>query len=387
MVATEHAEANLRSLRYFNATFDMALIIYGDYAKEKGFVTHHLAQLQKMKRKVATLHLADGIDFKNVHAIKRSIETWLDENQPKRVIFNNTGGSKLTAIAIDRITQERQNCNAYYQSINDTMLWYDFAPEQRYEFAIAPQNDIATRLQDAGFEIKNSDVMTMDVAFFNYANELMKIMADDYEYALKFISYINKQLHNKQTRIISDNQVANALVLDIDNNRYFQTIADIAQATNQQLFRLYDTNKLFIEHPEAHALMQGGWLEIFTVYCSATTSGVDFSQVSLNVEIIKDDLMNEIDVVLSKEQKLFLFECKTVNFSRKHDKNMMKLNDIIYKLSHLTRKIGLQAHPVIVSLHSVNDAILSRAKVNDIEVIHGKQMVDLSKRLQQLINR
>lgn len=389
MVATEYAEANLRSLRMLTTPFEVAVIISGDYANEKGFTENHISQLEKMGFTTDVIHIPNGMDYKNIYEIKYHIDSWLDQNQPRKVIINNTGGSKLTAIAIDRITCERKNCNAYYQSIHDEILWYDFDPQtKKYQYNIKTQNDVNTRLQDAGFSIKHSDFNHINALFFHYANALVSMLADDKETTLAFISYINQQLTTIKSKKVIENDAVNiGITLKNLSDDFRKRLAELSKQSDYELFKIVGHAELVLNNADVLDLMKGGWLEIYTVFCAISAAHVDLSQASLNTEITKNGVKNEMDVILSKLNSLYLFECKTSNFGTQTNNKLNKLNDILYKLHSVSQEIGIQAKPAFVSLYKINyQTVIKRANYKNIRLFHGDDILNLKSLLEEWFN-
>ena len=127
----------------------------------------------------------------------------------------------------------------------------------------------------------------------------------------------------------------------------------------------------------------GGWLEQFLggrLKSVRLPNGKRLDNAWLNVRIkSKAGMENEADAAFLVGTHLFLFECKTCVMAKRKE-----ANEKIYKLNNLTVG-GLNTHLVLVSYRRLDPEARKRAEEKGITVIEGKDLNQLVKAVESLI--
>lgn len=120
---------------------------------------------------------------------------------------------------------------------------------------------------------------------------------------------------------------------------------------------------------EAKNFLTGGWLEDYVFDCAQSLSeGLDDSAagVKLNEMELADvssanpqERDNELDLVLLRQGRLFVAECKTVGAGK--SKSNVNVSDLLYKLAFQKRVGGHSTRLALVYLGKVSDRIRQRA--------------------------
>lgn len=139
---------------------------------------------------------------------------------------------------------------------------------------------------------------------------------------------------------------------------------------------------LYFHNVEGAEYLGGKWLEEYVWHI---TSDLKPDDVQANVEFTemgmpKNDIRNELDLLMVHRNRLLMIECKTVNFKKGSDKNA----DILYKLDTLGHRAGgLYGTKWLISARPLDDASTKRAKEYQINVISGEELKSLKSHLSQ----
>jgi len=98
-------------------------------------------------------------------------------------------------------------------------------------------------------------------------------------------------------------------------------------------------------------------------------------------------VLNEIDVALLKDNRLYLLECKTKRYSgqsKKHSEGA----DVLYKLDSIRDLLGgLQAKAMLVSIKKLQQYHLDRAKELNIEICCYQDLKFLEQKIDKWLNK
>jgi len=96
------------------------------------------------------------------------------------------------------------------------------------------------------------------------------------------------------------------------------------------------------------------WLELYTYACCLglkKSNGIQYvcHSVEVGCQQGKNTILNEMDVALLKDNRLYLLECKTKQFSG-NEKKLSEGADVLYKLDSIRNLLGgLQAKAMLVN--------------------------------------
>ena len=119
--------------------------------------------------------------------------------------------------------------------------------------------------------------------------------------------------------------------------------------------------------------LSGEWLEDYLFQFIVQEFEIPEDSVSLGLEVEKNKKSpNEIDVLLMKNEKLYLFECKTSVFTEKNSRKTL-IPSTIYKSDSLRKNFGLFAQTVIVTLSDLSGEDMrkhrERAEVSSVKLV------------------
>jgi len=122
--------------------------------------------------------------------------------------------------------------------------------------------------------------------------------------------------------------------------------------------------------------LTGDWFEEY-IYSLIQSSS---STVATGIKIKRGKVENEFDVVFTRENGLYVIECKTNVIDSETGKNI--LGETLYKLAALRKDFGLYVKAYIFTLteKGVQQSHIDRSRLMDIEIIDGTILKDVSQR-------
>lgn len=121
--------------------------------------------------------------------------------------------------------------------------------------------------------------------------------------------------------------------------------------------------------------LTGDWLEEYFYYFLIDHFDVKESQIGLSWIVEKSGSTNEFDVLLMRNNKLYLFECKTSIYIDSEESRTF-ITETIYKSDSLRNKFGLFTQTTVVTLSNLKSQKLAkhieRAEVSRVKLI-GKE--------------
>jgi len=374
LTATGHPEANLNSVWHLfskKTQINRIVVLTTDFTVANKQATYLLALLPSLFQvTVEALHLPDGIEEKKVDQIKQIVMQWLALNQPESVLFNVTGGTKLISIALDHVAQMSSRYECFYQSRDNHIVWYTRPVNHIYK--LDPPDDIAMRLKSRGFNITKPDT------------DLLKLPIEQLQYALKMYDFLMENF-SKAQRLTT---LINALASNVDHNEQSlkQAIKPDKNYSDLKdwLGVLAGEGSTFFSHDEAQGslswtsqdaadFMKGTWFEVLVGYLVYRSVSEVVSTVHVNFEFEKNGVKNETDVAFIVGSHLHFLECKTVKWKDK----TAGPNQALYKFNTISQVAGLNQRISLVTLYEISSDALQRAKEMGIQVVQGKDILNL----------
>lgn len=390
VTATAQTEANYYMIWHLfkeNTTdIKKIVIISTEYTRAKGFVDNLTSVLAAVELGTDTsvtieeLHLENGIEESSVEAIKDVLLEWMSRNKPTQIIFNITGGTKLMSIAQDQIAQISSRYDCVYQSrANNQLVWYNRPVNKQLYNLVLPEN-IHNRLKGHGYETVSTETSFLDLP------------AQQYQYVTKMYGYMKTGINKAQKLALLLNALS-AEALNRPENQFPYTVnvkqsnilndrknslKDLGQLAEPYFSYDIDAQTLTWPNKQAAEFVGGKWFEVLTgllilQHYANKQQPVDI-QIGLQFKKTSDG--NEIDVAYIQSSYLHLFECKTVNWQRQ-DSPTTTVNNNLHKLDSIGQVGGLNTHKYFVSLFDISDKSLAVARDKDIQVITGKQLLDM----------
>ena len=134
---------------------------------------------------------------------------------------------------------------------------------------------------------------------------------------------------------------------------------------------------------ETRFFLCGGWLEVWLLAQAAALAGeFPVQDAASGVRIVSHEgVANEYDLAMLINNHLYLVECKTVL-----PKNQKGLGmDLLFKLDSVSRLGGLQAQAMLVTLGIPSYAEQNRAELQELELIDGRELLQIRERLHDWI--
>ncbi|SDI75155.1 protein of unknown function [Propionivibrio dicarboxylicus] len=135
---------------------------------------------------------------------------------------------------------------------------------------------------------------------------------------------------------------------------------------------------------ETRFFLCGGWLEVWLLYQVAQLRDeFDIHDAASGVKIVSNETVrNEYDLAMLVNNQLFLVECKTV--VQKGQGGGVGM-DVLFKLDSVSQLGGLHAHAMLISLSVATADEVSRATLQGLALINGKELHNIRERLRHWI--
>ena len=224
---------------------------------------------------------------------------------------------------------------------------------------------------------------------------------DDYIYKRKEITEFLAYLAVEHEKLIgSINYIVHNLIPDPEDASYPLNIKLPENKKINELCKKLDSyglaeriNKTTIKvsNPEIVRYLNGIWFEEY-VYMVAKSLQVDEvrMEVSGQWDIAgKKPPKNEFDVMIAKRNRLFYISCKTSDPNRRNGNDVESVSkEYLYELDSLgDMALGLFGKKMLVSARSINNKyVRKRAKVLNIDIVDGKNIMTLKDKLLMWLN-
>lgn len=318
----------------------------------------------------------ENLNIKNEHSLKalnQQYEAWLEQHFDDEIIVNITGGTKLMSISAFTVFGS-YGFRCFYQNINPSqMVWLD---DESTVSGIGQKIPLELYLRSYQFnvdkKIKLADISREYKDYADFWHEELS-RAGWFDDIARLISKLNAHTSEKKIK-------ADELKHFSFNEEEQEVLQDLSQATG--LFKIKSSQEISCEQKD-RAFLNGGWLEVLVADC---LRGADFRDICQSVEIAKSTQRHnshtrqEIDVMAMRQDKLYIIECKTINWEKKKS----EASASIYKLSSLSHIGGLNTQAIFVSLYDLPASAKTRAAEMGIRVIAGKD--DIINLKQKLLN-
>ncbi len=313
----------------------------------------------------------------DVEHIRQRIEDLLIENDFFHIVLNATGGTKPMSIAAYEVFRENNLDIFYIHPELDRLIWMH--PKR-------PAIDLADsiKLKEYLYAYGASDVNEVHKAgVVASLRTLFKELIDNitkYEPALSSLNWYAASAHNPHLRSKATD--------DKNGDHVFWDLVDLFERAN--LLSKLDGRLVFPDE-DSRFMVNGGWLELYTYQCClGLKKKLGIQDVARSVEIArkngKNTVLNEMDVALLKDNRLYLLECKTKQFignSKKHS----ECDDVLYKLDSIRDVIGgLQAKAMLVSLKKLEKHHLNRAKELNVQLCCNQDIKFMEDKIENWLN-
>jgi hypothetical protein len=121
--------------------------------------------------------------------------------------------------------------------------------------------------------------------------------------------------------------------------------------------------------------LSGDWLEDYLFFFLIDNFNIEEKEIGLSWNVVKNGSPNEFDVLLMRNNKLYLFECKT-SIYLDNEESQTFIGETIYKSDSLRNKFGLFSQTTVFTLSDLENPRLKkhieRAEASKVKLIGRK---------------
>ncbi len=267
--------------------------------------------------------------------------------------FNFTNGTKQMSIALYSYAKTKYLNSDLLYSNRDSLTYVNYKSDNEKE-----------------------EKYTKFLTLSNCLTALGRKLTDKKNGAKRKTPHFNKDLAFKIYDIYTQtnfNDISD-FIRELRKNKHTVEVPEKYKAPVKEIFG-FDLPDKLTERDNKRIYMIGGWLEDYTYFSLKDTNGKNKSSIEF---IDKGREIQEFDVLLVKNNKVYIFECKT---AIAYD----KIQNIPYKSSALVKKFGTEAVSFIVYPHNMKSNTLKilqeRAKLEKIKTIPANEVDNFEKYL------
>lgn len=282
----------------------------------------------------------------------------LVENLDKGTAVNLTGGTKLMSLVAQRVAQLADLDSFYLQHDTGEVLYFGANVRGVRKIPLRFAKPLLPYLRAYGFRAEETKRgMPFTLELLTLSEELVKS-----DSLAKLVPTLNYLASVAKDSLSIDGK-------DVDRDPALAALAD--RLVEGDLLSIHGSKIRFTDE-ETRFFVNGGWLEEYVsdVIRKLHLPGL-IVDTNLTVEYCeghesKTNLSgthNELDVPVWYRNRLFVFECKTIDYG-KND-----ANDALSKLGLLAKRLGSAVQAVLVTFVPLKEKDLQRAKDQKIKVL------------------
>jgi hypothetical protein len=350
------------------------VLLVSEQIEKKGTVNNIINTLKPKGIAVTCIALPD----QKWETIQQTLENELKSHIGERVAFNANGGTKpMTLAAYEYCFNE--NIPVFYVDGNQLDWLYNDDKNELTAVTITQSLSIDSYLLSHGYKIIKKETPLSTAALKNMVEE--------------WVSHDQRSLISALNKIASrGNEHKLRIELEDYEKEYNAPVRDLLEDLERNSLLTIGENFVQFVSEEARFFANGGWYELHVLKLLEMTNAHHFegkgkvlSGITLapnsSTKVTNKKLKNELDVAYILNNRLFVFECKTANLSRKTG----RAEEAIYKLGTLLKDIGgVNAKGFIVSYHKIEQHDKDRADLLGINIIEHKKNQD--EMIKQLCN-
>ena len=296
--------------------------------------------------------LKNDIDELSYEKICRAVLARL--NRDTRYCVNLAGGTRYMALAVQQVF-EKFDSEFYYVQVEENLIVQSVFDERIYN------ND------DRFFPIRHRMTIDEYLRVHEIQNDLSRYEHLPIRSEAEVHHFFN--LFSQQMLTSMDYEVMELLRIHYRNRKRVK-ISDVESSTNPKWPKIENLSEFLLHigfipivdgYLNRHELeyLTGGWFEEYVYYM--VKKHIQPQDLSIGVKISSNGVRhnNELDVVFTKGNKLFVIECKTgVQTER-------LFNEIVYKLCAIKEALlGVSCHSYIFSLKRDDSDVLKKIAAN-----------------------
>lgn len=296
-------------------------------------------------------------DAYDVEKLENLLLTFV-ENLDKGTAVNLTGGTKLMSLVAQRVAQLADLDSFYLQHDTGEVLYFGANVRGVRKIPLRFAKPLLPYLRAYGFRAEETKRgMPFTLELLTLSEELVKS-----DSLAKLVPTLNYLASVAKDSLSIDGK-------DVDRDPALAALAD--RLVEGDLLSIHGS-KIRFTNEETRFFVNGGWLEEYVsdVIRKLHLPGL-IVDTNLTVEYCeghesKTNLSgthNELDVPVWYRNRLFVFECKTIDYG-KND-----ANDALSKLGLLAKRLGSAVQAVLVTFVPLKEKDLQRAKDQKIKVL------------------
>ncbi len=302
----------------------------------------------------------------------------LAAHENENLVLNATGGTKPMSIAAYEVFRLFNKDIFYVHPEKDRLIWMH--PGDRVDMDLADRIKLPAFLQSHGAILQSQGQKTGVRQQWRSLTEDIINKVHYYEKALGTLNFLAARAESRLRVDFERRYVKDRALMEL-----------VDQFAGQDLLKL-DKGILRFTDEQARFYVNGGWLEehVYGV-CIALKKQADLQDVGRSLEVQRkvgqDSVLNELDVVFLKDNRLYLIECKTSKFTDRGGEDS-KGAETLYKLDTLKDIMGgIQAGAMLASYRQLPDYDLNRARDLGIKTCCHKELINFKQHVLNWINR
>lgn len=341
---------NVQFIKSKNDEIDGYLFLTTQQMEKRGNRVWILDSLGILEEDIDPPLIVDEYSFKDIE--EKLNDRVTDENH---YIVNLTGGTKIMSLAVRDFFKDM-----------DAEMYY--LPGNRTEIKVHPGKNKTVK----PLEIDLSLEEYLKAYGFNLDKKSSPCF--DFETNSKILAYfLNGHDSDKDKEALEYlRKKRGKKIGDLSHKNSFEVKAFIERLG----IKTTETNRLNEEEVKS---LSGEWLEDYLFQYIINEFKVPEDVIGLGLVVVKNDVRNEFDVLLMKNDRLYLFECKTSIFINEETQKTF-IGETIYKSDSLRNKFGLFTQTVIVTLSDLQgDSMkkhIDRANVSRVKLIDRNGFVE-----------
>lgn len=252
----------------------------------------------------------------------------IDFDDDDEIYVNLTGGTKIMSIGVYNFFRNKRS-EIYYIPIGKNIYRKIFPEVKQREMQIDYRTDVIQYLKAYGIEIinpKKLNTLTIDA---KYTRRFYQMFLESGDSAFDLLN----NLRPFRGKSISINAIE-GLGEYLDNIQF--------PRCNQDTLTKKEVKYL-----------TGEWFEEYVYHFVKAQIGSDEKSIALNINIKRQNVQNEFDVMFTSDNTLHVIECKSSIYDPDSEKNI--LDESLYKLAALRRDFGLFAKAYLFTLSERGD--------------------------------
>lgn len=346
-LVSEQTIPNIELIREFSEDIDALLFITTNSMETRGNRDWILNVVNNDSLEVLDPVIVNPFSFDDIESKLAEVINDNDE-----YVVNLTGGTKIMSLA----------AYDFFKSVSSEMYYltgrgqYIKVHPGRTKPVLELKSKISLKnyMMGYGFEILNK---AEPLKAFKTSESLLNFFINNMQ-SEKDLEILN-QLRTRRSK--------NTQIDSIDGLEDFLNRIDFKEASAGKLTR-YESRYL-----------TGDWFEEYLYFFLQEYLNIDEKEIGLGWSVRKSDSPNEFDVLVMRNNKLYLFECKTSIYLDSEKKRTF-IGDTIYKSDSLRNKLGLFAQTIVFTLSDLDvpqlESHIDRANASRVVLIGKSDIVE-----------